>query len=346
VDADAALSGYADCIDKAEITRESYLSAFQFGDAFRCHLNKTNSTKGYNGPCWSPWLWFDIDREDLGAATRDTRRLASFLCDRYRLDGDSLLIFYSGSKGYHVGIPTSLWNPPLSADFNKLARRFAEHACESINVALDSGIYDKLRALRAPNSRHPKTGRHKRRIGFDELLHLKTSAITELAAEPHPFDLPIPPAQDRQAVIDWQAASQHIAQKTDALRQRRLLLNGSPTLNRRTLEFIREGAPTGDRHRLLYSAAANLAEFGCPSRLAHALLEEAGLDSGLPPQEVRRQIECGLSSTGSEWTHQDATGRSQATSCDPTDLQTEKRCMVDPVESEQQSCQQMAGATK
>jgi hypothetical protein len=37
------------------------------------------------------------------------------------------------------------------------------------------------------------------------------------------------------------------------------------------LEFIRNGADTGDRHRLLFGSAANLAEFGCPPALAHAL---------------------------------------------------------------------------
>ena len=71
-----------------------------------------------------------------------------------------------------------------------------------------------------------------------------------------------------------------------------------PTLNRSTLEFMREGAVVGDRHRMLFSAAANLAEFGCPSALAHALLTEAGLDSGLPPKDVRRQIDCGLTAGG------------------------------------------------
>lgn len=72
------------------------------------------------------------------------------------------------------------------------------------------------------------------------------------------------------------------------------LTNGTPRLNRATLDFIRDGADQGDRHRLLFSAAANLAELGCPSALAHALLTEGALDSGLPPAEVRRQIECGL----------------------------------------------------
>ena len=65
-------------------------------------------------------------------------------------------------------------------------------------------------------------------------------------------------------------------------------------IERSTLDFIRNGAGNGDRHRLLFSAAANLAEFGCPSELALELLNEAALDSGLLPSEVRRQIECGL----------------------------------------------------
>jgi hypothetical protein len=45
---------------------------------------------------------------------------------------------------------------------------------------------------------------------------------------------------------------------------------------------------------LLFSAAANLAELDCPAVLAHELLTEAALDSGLPPNDVRRQIDCGL----------------------------------------------------
>ena len=49
------------------------------------------------------------------------------------------------------------------------------------------------------------------------------------------------------------------------------MASGTPTLNRQTLDFIRDGAEAGDRHRLLFSAAANLGEFGCLSDLAHAL---------------------------------------------------------------------------
>ena len=90
-----------------------------------------------------------------------------------------------------------------------------------------------------------------------------------------------------------------MAREGEAKAARRAAGNGTPTLNHATLEFIREGAGTGDRHRLLFSAAANLAEFGCTPALAVALLEESALDSGLPPKDVRRGIECGLAAVAS-----------------------------------------------
>src|SRR5262249_29157029 len=77
-----------------------------------------------------------------------------------------------------------------------------------------------------------------------------------------------------------------------------LATNETPRLNRATLEFIRDGAEEPNRHRRLFSATANLAEFSCPPPLAHTLLSEPALDSGLSPSDVRRQIECGLKHTG------------------------------------------------
>jgi hypothetical protein len=160
-------------------------------------------------------------------------------------------------------------------------------------VAIDTSIYDRVRAFRAPNSRHPKTGLHKRRIEFGELLYVTTAAILERAAEPETFELPDASPACAAAVDDWQRAIGAVREHAAAVRQRRA--DASATLNRQTLEFIRDGASIGDRHRLLFSAAANLAEFGCPSALAHALLSEVALDCGLQPTEVRRQIDCGLS---------------------------------------------------
>jgi hypothetical protein len=299
VDAAAAFAACCACDPRAESDRESYLSAFTYGEDFRRHLEETSSTKGYGGPCWGPWLWWDIDREnDPEHALRDARRLIAFLLDRYPvLDDDDLLAFFSGSKGYHVGLPT-FWNPAPSVLFNRAARRFAENIAASAGVGIDAGVYDAVRLFRAPNSRHPKTGLYKRRLTHDELMGMSLDGIRRLAERPEPFDLPAPAATCEQADADWQAAMTTVCQQSEEKTRRAAVSDGSPRLNRTTLDFIRDAAAQGDRHRLLFSAAANLAEFACPPALAHALLTEAALDSGLTPADVRRQIECGLSHTG------------------------------------------------
>jgi hypothetical protein len=297
VDAAAAFAAYCACDPRAEPERESYLSAFTYGEDFRRHLEKTGSTKGYSGPCGAPWLWWDIDREDDPEhALRDARRLASFILDRYPvLDDDDLLAFFSGSKGYHVGLPT-FWGPPPSVFFNRAARRFAESLAAWAGANIDAGVYDRVRLFRAPNSRHPKTGLHKRRLTHDELMGLSLDGIRRLAEQPEPFDLPATAATCEQAAADWQAAVTTACQQSEERKLcRAAVADGSPRLNRATLDFIRDAADQGDRHRLLFSAAANLAEFACPPALAHALLTEAALDSGLTPADVRRGIDCGLS---------------------------------------------------
>jgi hypothetical protein len=152
-------------------------------------------------------LWFDVDRDNIETATRDARRLAAFLVERFALDGDYLLLFVSGAKGFHVRLPTSLWLPEPSLTFNRIARRMAETLAAAVGVIIDDGVYDKVRFFRASNSRHPKTGRHKRRLSFDELLGLSVEAVLKLAECPTPFDVPPTPARNLQAVADWQAAA-------------------------------------------------------------------------------------------------------------------------------------------
>jgi len=295
IDWSTAFAAYASLDERAEVEREAYLSAFTFGDEFRRHLDGTGTTKGYAGPCGSAWLWFDIDAgDDLHRAKEHAGRLAAFVAERYRLDDDDLLAFYSGAKGYHVGLPLSVCGSPGPSDmFHRVCRTLAERLAVLSGVTIDAGVYDAVRAFRAPNSRHPKTGLHKRRLAFDELLRLNLDAVLKLSATPAEFGIPAPPVAEAQAVDDWREATEHVERERAALAERRAV-GASARLNRSTLAFLRNGAGRGDRHRLLFSAAANLAEFGCPSALAHELLTEAALDTGLPPSEVRRQIDCGL----------------------------------------------------
>jgi hypothetical protein len=295
IDWRAAFTAYLQCDERAEVQREGYLSAFTFGLDFWQHLETTGSTKDFAGSCWAPFVWFDVDREDdLQAALHDTRRLVAAIGERLKVPDDALLIFFSGSKGFHAGTSTASWNPLPSDAFHRVARRFAEQLAQAAGVNIDTGIYDRVRAFRSPNSKHPRSGLYKRWLTVDELTGLSLSAILELAKAPMPVEWERPSGTSGWAAELWAECERQVRAQAEAVKARRANGNGSAALNRATLEFIREGADQGDRHRMLYSSARNLGELGASFELAYALLGESALDSGLSPSETCRQIECGI----------------------------------------------------
>jgi hypothetical protein len=202
VHAAVALAAYAACDPQAEVHREGYLSSFWFTADFHDYLRETGSPRDFRGVCWSPYIWWDVDRNgDLQGALIETRRLAATLDERYRLPDNALLLFHSGYKGFHTGLPTSLWRPAPSADFNRIAREFASGLAALAGLSvydpkrgyrIDESIYDQVRPFRAPNSLHPKSGRYKRFFTFEELMGLSLDRVLQMAQQPYPFAPPGP----------------------------------------------------------------------------------------------------------------------------------------------------------
>jgi hypothetical protein len=296
VDWRAAFAAYARCDEMAEPVREAYLSHFVFGQQFADQMTREGTEKGYSGPCAADWLYWDIDRaDDLALALSDARRLAGAILDRYReLADDDLLIFLSGGKGVHVGIPT-LWHPEPSLQFNVVAKLFCLALAEIATLGVDPTIYSKTRLFRAPNSRHPKTGLFKRRLSLDELTQLKPEAIVDLARHPEPFRIPSRPGLCLKAVDDWDKARRVVERQAERPVAPR---NGEGKISAFLRGFVRDGElEPGRRAVSTFRAAAELGELYEThgfNALAHALLAEAALNSGLSPSEVKREIDCGL----------------------------------------------------
>jgi hypothetical protein len=302
VDAATAFRAYCQCDPKAGVEQEAYLSAFSFGDDFAEHLARTGSPAGFTGSTWAPYVWCDVDRDEsaggLAQALTDTRLLVDTLDETYGVPRKVLLPFVSGGKGMHLGIPTVLWAPTASAHFHAVARQFVEHIAAEAKVAVDVGVFDRVRAFRAPNSRHPKSGLHKRYVPVDVLDAMTVDGLRGMARTPAPFD---PPSTDGVESADmlvavWDTAGRAVAEKAAAAERRRLEVasgDRAVTVNKLTRAFLNGEVVKDGRHRLLYSSAANLAELGCPLPALVALLTEPALDMGLPPKDVARQIECG-----------------------------------------------------
>ena len=303
VDAATAFRAYCQCDARANVEAEAYLSAFQFAGDFAEHLARTGSPAGFNGSTWAPVVWCDVDRGEsaggVAQALTDTRLLVDTLDETYGVPREVLLPFVSGGKGMHLGIPTALWAPTASADFHAVARQFVENIAAEANVTVDVGVFDRQRAFRAPNSRHPKSGLHKRYVPVDVLDTITVDGLLDLARTPAPFDPPSTDGVDSadMLVAVWDDAGRAVTEKAAAMEQRRLEVasgDRAVALNRKTREFLNGEVEVGERHPRLYSAAANLAELGCSLAAVRALLTEPALDLGLPPKDVERAIDNGV----------------------------------------------------
>jgi hypothetical protein len=287
VDFDKALAAYASADRSVQPEIPAYLSAFSFPGAIQEHVDKTGSTAGYVGPVGVPALNFDIDAE-LESALSQARRLTAYLVVRYDVLPD---VFFSGGKGFHLSLP--LGGELASPEFanHLVAKTLATKLATDAGVSVDSGVYDKVRLWRAPNSRHNKTRFYKVKLDAESLDQTDLAEILERARAPVPFDVLAPASPCAELVADWGWALKHapsLRKKERPTDKRRA--------NRLTQEFLFDPTDVkrGDRHRRLFSAAADLAEFQTQEETIFGILREPGAMTGLPPKEVERQIRCGI----------------------------------------------------
>jgi hypothetical protein len=261
-----------------------YQSVFTFPDpAFREHF-EMRGREGWTGPCGTFRLFWDQDGD---AALADTRKLASYLIDHYRLDEDVVLVGLSGEKGYHIEIPFGPVGPAdhVPAAIRRLCRTVA--AAAKITT-LDAGNYDRTRFWRCWNSRHERTGRFKRRLALDELLYLDRDRHAELAREPSAFD---PPGPARSAMLDqdWSAAlaaarADRDAPPAEVARHRNGVLTDA------AWRFLSGEATRPGRHNGCLHAAAVLARAGCPKGLAFDFLYRAAQACGMVQDYDHRDV--------------------------------------------------------
>ncbi len=294
VDWRRTLDAYADLSAGIDPTREGYLSHFVFGpDMAAHHRDNGGSVKGFAGSCWCKWLTFDIDRPELADALAAAKRLVAFLTQRFpEIDG-ALPVYFSGRKGFHVGL--ELPEPEPSPVFNDVAKTLADGLATAAGVAIDLSIYDRNRIIRLPNSRHAKTGLYKRRIDADDLVRMSVEQVLERAR--HPAGDGIRSVGDRLPTVlrDWETAARLTAERgRERAVIRRDAAAGELRAPKYLHEFIRFGVAEGERALTLFRCAAALAELGCPPAAVAAVLDEPGRDNGLTPSEVRRQIQCGI----------------------------------------------------
>lgn len=299
VDYEATFLGFAAADEQLVAPGEGYLSLYQYSDDLGAfwELNEKKSLAGYRGATWARWLAIDIDgdgsAESLGAKRDDARKIASALIG-LGIPPTHVLVFFSGSSGFHVLFPAAAFAAVPRERFEQVAGILCGSIARRTGVSIDMSLYNPLKPLRAHNTRHDQSGLYKVLLGHDELGVLTSEAIRQEAGRPRPFQLPDwrIPAVSRLAEA-WRAA----CRQADAPHRRNTLAGrvapdvaGEKKLFADTFDLIGHGAPEGTRAIRFFRASMNLLDFGCPEDLLVALLEPAARLSDYPAPEFMSQI--------------------------------------------------------
>jgi hypothetical protein len=149
---------------------------------------------GYEGKVWASFFPIDLDHSDLQVAMRAARFFVTLLLERWKVDPNSIQIYFSGSKGFHLMLDARLFGKIVPAKslpllFASMRRHFAQELPDALRETVDLGIKDRLRLLRLPNTIHEKSGLHKVVLSLDEIDRLSPQEIRGLATEARPLSL-------------------------------------------------------------------------------------------------------------------------------------------------------------
>ena len=187
---------------------ECYRSHFRFPEEMKTHVERDSilaydkpTVKGYDGPTYSDFLWLDLDRDPLSTALKDAQSIISQLEFIYHVSRDDLRMYFSGAKGFHLGIPMVAFGLEPSLKFSQQCKSLALEIVGDIEI--DKSVYDKTRLFRLSNTQHAGSNLYKVELLPNELMECDDmEVIKSLAKSPRLINRTMDTSDIENAMID------------------------------------------------------------------------------------------------------------------------------------------------
>lgn len=164
-----------------EGTTDSYMTYFRYNNDMIFHFREKKSVGGYQGQAYADWLPIDIDSENLQEAQDNLKKFVQNLKE-FEIDSSICRFYFSGSKGFHIMIPSRLFGACPSLDIHKRFRAVATSLAKGIKI--DTSIYDKARIFRLPNTINSRSNLFKIELFPFQALYSSIEEILHMAETP------------------------------------------------------------------------------------------------------------------------------------------------------------------
>ena len=170
----------------------------QYDESLIDHYDSGKRISDYYSLRYSEYFHLDIDAEGHEEEAKTSLiSFLEFLFTEYDVDMNWVEKYWSGSKGFHISIPTILFNITPHSRLESKMRLLTSKLTEGHKLAefADDRLYCRNRMLRIPNSINPKSNLYKILITWNELNNLSVKKIKELAEAPRYLNCKISPSE-------------------------------------------------------------------------------------------------------------------------------------------------------
>ncbi len=164
---------------------EAYSSLFSLNKDILDHVKDKKSVTGYEGRVSARIVWIDFDdAKNLPRVKENVSKFLTKLLDDYGVNPETVHIYFSGNKGFHIGIPAKMIgiegesSDTLPAEISKFVKAISDGI-----ECVDYKIYNHTRIFRLPYSLNAKSGMYKIGLPFRGFHYSSIEQIKEYAKE-------------------------------------------------------------------------------------------------------------------------------------------------------------------
>jgi hypothetical protein len=254
---------------------EQYYSVYNLHPYVHDHLRVKGKLKGYKGPVAAPYLWWDIDEDQIEIAYNSTLELFRRLLSQYQCNLSNIKVFFSGKKGFHL----MYYSPAMELKgFDPMLPRMVRVVCDKISVGIntDEKVYNKNRIFRVINSFHPEGEKYKVDVtdlfyndtGIDAMLDRASDQYQTIYGEMSTVEVP--------GIIDLLVEAE-----ADAKANPNVSSAGSATIQD-LIEMFNNGVQDGSRNDSLTRVAGFLHRKSMDYEAMHAMVDMVNRQSPTP----------------------------------------------------------------
>lgn len=216
-------------------------------------------------------LYIDLDLKfksdnDYQKVKRDLLHVVTALNITYSVPMEYIRVYFSGNKGFHVLVDPEIFGIEPGPSLNELYRAVA-HDLKKITMfkTVDTGIYDRVRLFRLPNSIHGETGLYKVPVSIDFIRSSTFQDIVEYASMPKEMEFPEPRLVRDAAIkfydgVNRYRATENIIVSTDGTRK--VYANNNKKMMPCIVEMLQTPAAPHTRNKTTVIIASSMCQSG------------------------------------------------------------------------------------